>query len=228
MRIRAIGVGLLAFVLASGAALASGGGGGAGGGSFNAPRQMTPEDEAKAAYSQGVRAVKQADRQEQAARDATDEKKIAKARERARKQYTAARSYFARTVRLEPGMHEAWNYVGYTSRKLGEYDVALAAYDRALQINPTYAEAIEYRGEAYLGLHRIEDAKGAYMHLFRDARALADQLMVAMQRWVAARRADAAVPAAELDAFAQWLDERMNIARQTAALAVDGAVSRWN
>lgn len=228
MRVRAIGIGLLAFVMTSGSALASGGGGGPGGGSFNAPRQMTPEDEAKAAYSQGVRAVKQADRQDQAAREATDEKKKTKARERARKQYTIARSYFAQAVRRKPDMHEAWNYVGYASRKLGEYEVALDAYEQALRIDPAYAQAIEYRGEAYLGLHRIEDAKAAYMTLFRDARVLADQLMIAMQRWVADRRADAAVSAAEVDAFAQWIDERMNIARQTAALAVDGAVSRWN
>jgi tetratricopeptide (TPR) repeat protein len=228
MRIAFIGVGVLAIVLATPlAALAAGGG--ASGGSMNVPRQMTPEDEAKAAYNQGVRAVKQADKLDQAARETSDEKKKSKAQERARKQYTNARGYFAAAVQRKPGMHEAWNYVGYTSRKLGEYNDALAAYEQALRLNPTYGEAIEYRGEAYLGLNRIEDAKGAYMTLFKDSRALADELMAAMQRWVGERRTDAAgVSPADLDAFAQWIDERAGIARQTASLAIDRAQVRWN
>jgi cytochrome c-type biogenesis protein CcmH/NrfG len=37
-------------------------------------------------------------------------------------------------------MHEAWNYIGYTSRKLGDLDKALAAYGEALRLKPDYAE----------------------------------------------------------------------------------------
>ena len=122
-------------------------------------------------------------------------------------------------------MYEAWNYVGYTSRKLGEYDKALQSYDEALRLNPSYGEAIEYRGEAYLGLNRVDDAKNAYMQLFQSSRPLADQLMAAMQKWVAERRA-AGNAAPEVDALAQWIDERTNIARQTASLATGRAGSR--
>jgi tetratricopeptide (TPR) repeat protein len=190
-------------------------------------RQMTPEEQAKAAYNQGVRAVKQADKLAKAADEATDEKKKTKSADKARRQYQNARGYFAAAAQRKPGMYEAWNYVGYTSRKLGEYDKALAAYDESLRLNPSYAEAIEYRGEAYLALNRIEDAKNAYMQLFRDARPLADQLMTAMQRWVGERRA-AGAPSAEVDALAQWIDERSNIARQTASLAIDAPVPHWN
>ena len=65
-------------------------------------------------------------------------------------------------------MYQAWNYVGYTNRKLGNYDDALAAYDRALSSSsPDYAEAIEYRGHAYLGLNRLSEAKEAYLALVR-------------------------------------------------------------
>lgn len=220
---------LLAGASAVSPSVFAAGGGSSSGGSMGAPRQMTPEEEAKAAYNQGVRAVKQADKLDQAARDATDEKKKAKAQERARKQYTNARRYFAAAVQRRPKMHEAWSYVGYTSRKLGAYDDALAAYNEALRLNPSYAEAIEYRGEAYLALNRIEDAKGAYMTLFKDSRELADQLMAAMQQWVSARRADAAgVSSADLDAFVQWVEERTNVARQTASLAIGGARVGWN
>ena len=76
MRIAAIGLGVLVVALGSGAAFANGGGGApAGGGSFNMPeRQMTPEEQAKAAYNQGVRAVKAADKLAKTAEEATDYK----------------------------------------------------------------------------------------------------------------------------------------------------------
>jgi tetratricopeptide (TPR) repeat protein len=231
MRIAAIGLGLI-VALGAGAAFAAGGGGGgapAGGGSFNMPeRQLTPEEQAKAAYNQGVRAVKAADKLAKTAEEATDEKKKTKASDKARRQYENARGYFASALQRKSDMYEAWNYVGYTSRKLGEYDKALQSYDEALRLNPSYGEAIEYRGEAYLGLNRIDDAKKAYMQLFSSSRPLADQLMAAMQKWVAERRA-AGNAAPEVDSLAQWIDERSNIARQTASLAPDApAVVHWN
>lgn len=235
MRSRAVGpnlfVGVLVMVLVAPLTAIAAGGGSSGGssGSFSAPREMSPEEQAKSAYNQGVRMIKQADKYAKDADEATDQKKKDKATDRAQKQYGKARQYFVTAVKAKPQMHEAWNYVGYTSRKLGEYDNALAAYGEALRLNPTYSEAIEYRGEAYLGLNRIEDAKTAYMTLFKDARPLADQLMAAMQKWVTLRRTDSAtVAAADLDAFAQWIDERTNIARQTASLAIDGGQARWN
>src|SRR5688500_3477365 len=153
MRIAAIGLSAL-VVLVSGAAFAAGGGGGgsSGGGSFNVPeRQLTPEEQAKQAYNQGTRAVKAADKLSKAADEASDEKKKTKSQDKAKRQYENARGYFAAAVQRKATMHEAWNYIGYTSRKLGEFDKALAAYDEALRLNPSYAEAIEYRGEAYLG-----------------------------------------------------------------------------
>jgi tetratricopeptide (TPR) repeat protein len=229
MRIAAIGLGVL-VALGSGAALAAGGGSApSGGGSFNMPeRQMTPEEQAKQAYNQGVRAVKAADKLAKSADEATDAKKKEKAAEKAKHQYENARGYFASALQRKVDMYEAWNYVGYTSRKLGEYDKALQAYDEALRLNPSYGEAIEYRGEAYLALNRIEDAKNAYMLLFQGQRPLADQLMVAMQKWVTDRRS-AGNAAPEVDALAQWIDERSNIARQTASLATDApAVVHWN
>jgi len=231
MRIAAIGLGVLVVALGSGAAFAAGGGGGgsSGGRSHDVPqRQLTPEEQAKQAYNQGIRAVKAADKLAKTAEEAKDEKKKTKAADKAKRQYENARGYFAAALQRQETMHEAWNYLGYTSRKLGQFDDALRAYDEALRLSPTYGEAIEYRGEAYLGLNRIEDAKNAYMQLFQSSRPLADQLMAAMQKWVSDRRA-AGTAAAEVDALAQWIDERSNIARQTASLAPDApAVVSWN
>jgi tetratricopeptide (TPR) repeat protein len=124
-------------------------------------------------------------------------------------------------------MHEAWNYVGYTQRKLGNYPAALAAYDRALTLKPGYAEAIEYRGHAYLGLDRPAEAKEAYLALYAGNRVLADKLLVAMREWIDARRGAAGADPAALDAFASWIDERGAIARQTAGLTRAGATAGW-
>jgi tetratricopeptide (TPR) repeat protein len=229
MRIASVLIGGFLALLPALAWSNGGGGGGTGVGSFDAPRELTPAQQAREAYSQGVRAVEQADKSAKAATDVANESKKTKALEKAQKQYGKAREYFVAAVRLQPDKHEAWNYVGYTSRKLGDYDNALAAYAEALRLKPDYADAIEYRGEAYLGLDRIDDVKAAYMSLFAQSRPLADQLMAAMKQWVSDRRANAgSVDAAMVDDFARWIDERSTIAAQTASLAVGGTSPAWN
>src|SRR5207302_1370969 len=84
------------------------------------------------------------------------------------------------------------NYVGYSNRKLGNYDAALAAYEKALTLKPGYADAIEYRGEAYLGLNRISDTQQAYLDLYASTRAPAAKLLPAMQSLLAAQGAKSA------------------------------------
>ena len=124
-------------------------------------------------------------------------------------------------------MHEAWNYVGYTKRKLGNYDAALVAYERALTLKPGYPEAIEYRGHAYLGLNRLAEAKEAYLALFAGNRELAAQLLTAMQHGWANIAASGSGRRRVLDAFASWVSERSAIARQTAGLTRAGASAAW-
>jgi tetratricopeptide (TPR) repeat protein len=125
-------------------------------------------------------------------------------------------------------MYQAWNYLGYAQRRLGNYQDALSAYDRALSIKPGYAEAIEYRGHAYLGLNRLSEAKESYLALYASNRKLAGSLLTAMQEWVGAHRADAAgVDVGMLDSFASWVSERSKIAGQTVGLTREGATSAW-
>jgi tetratricopeptide (TPR) repeat protein len=202
-----------------------GGAGGSAGSMMGAAR--TPEDAAKSAYNAGVRSIKKAkDYESDAAKAATDEKR-GKASEKSRKYYSEALEEFIDAVSQQPTMYQAWNYIGFANRHLGNYDAALQAYAKALELNPAYPDAVEYRAEAYLGLNKIAEAKEAYMTLFRDARGLADQLMTAMRRWTDARRNDAqGLPAEDIEAFAKWLDERSGIAAQTASLAT-GASSGW-
>ena len=104
--------------------------------------------------------------------------------------------------------------MGYSKRNLGDYSGALEAYDRALQLNPKYLEAVEYRGHAYLWLNRLgDDAKQAYLDLFAVNRSLAGKLLIAMQSWVSDHRSDAhGVDNATIEEFAKWVDERSSIA----------------
>jgi tetratricopeptide (TPR) repeat protein len=176
------------------------------------------------AYNAGVSDVDKAHERETAAAGAGAPDKHTRALEQARRAYGAALEEFQRAVQAKPDLYQGWNYIGYTQRHLGDYSAALAAYARALEINPAYEEAIEYRAEAYLGLNRIEDAKGAYMELFRTSRPLADQLMQSMHAWIAERQRDpSGIDAEVLRAFAQWVEERAAIAQQTASLATDRA-----
>src|SRR5258708_19992655 len=182
------------------------GGGGVtdvGGGS----RSSSPENAAKAAYNSGVRSIKEAKEYESDAAKASNPQKSAKALDKAHQHYSKALEQFIDAVSQQPKMYQAWNYIGFANRHLGNYDAALSAYAKALELNPAYPEAIEYRGEAYLGLTKIDEAKEAYMTLFRHSPGLADELMTAMRRWTDARRTDTqGLTREDVEAFSQWVD----------------------
>src|ERR1700723_599860 len=216
-------------VVPVGITLAHGGGSMSSGSSPSAtPSQRSADDAAKSAYNSGVRSIKKAQDYDADTAKASTPEKAAKAREKAQKAYRESLASFIDAVGADPKMYQAWNYLGFANRHLGNYADALSAYAKALEINPNYPDAIEYRGEAYLGLNQVEEAKGAYMALFRDSRPLADELMVAMHRWADARRQDAqGLSSADVDAFAKWMDERAGIAAQTASLAI-GAAQPWS
>ena len=73
-------------------------------------------------------------------------------------------------------MFQAWGSLGYAYRVTGNYPASLEAYAKALEIQPAYTPAIEYRAEAYLGLGRLDEVKSAYMTLFNSDRKRADEL----------------------------------------------------
>jgi tetratricopeptide (TPR) repeat protein len=126
-----------------------------------------------------------------------------------RKHLERAAGDFKRAVANSPTLFQAHSELGFALRKLGKFDDSLAAYDRALQLEPAFAPAIEYRAEAYLGLNRIDEAKEAYGILIRSDRARADALFAAMKEWVSARRADpSGVDAQSLEQFAKWVEQR--------------------
>lgn len=132
----------------------------------------------------------------------------AKARENeaeVRKGLAEAREKFRAAAAAAPDMKEAWNMVGYTSRRLGDYEESLGAYDKALQLNPDYPEAIEYRAELFLLTGRLADVKTAYAALLPKSASYAGVLKQAMKDWLADKSAAAKVSATDRDAFAAWV-----------------------
>lgn len=64
--------------------------------------------------------------------------------------YIAALPILLRLTVDEPQNADAWNLLGFTQRKLGEFDAAGAAYDTALTLNPAHLGALEYQGEMFI------------------------------------------------------------------------------
>jgi len=142
--------------------------------------------------------------------------------------YASARTKLQSLVGRSPQFAEAWNALGYTQRKLGAYDDALASYAKALELKPGYPEALEYRGEAYLRLNRIHDAKQAYLDIFAKNRTIAATLLESMKAWIKTQQSAHTVDASEVTDLQEWVQERAQIASQTAALTRAGAAASWH
>lgn len=57
------------------------------------------------------------------------------------------------------GNADAYNYLGFAHRNLGEYDKSKQYYDRALEIDADHRGAREYLGELYLKLDKLPAAR---------------------------------------------------------------------
>jgi tetratricopeptide (TPR) repeat protein len=127
------------------------------------------------------------------------------AQEAVREGFSQARERFRTVVGADPNMKEAWNLLGYTSRRLGEFEESLSAYDAALKLEPDYPEAIEYRAELYLLTGRLTQAREAYATLQKSNPSYAQVLLQSMRAWVSAPPASAVVEPADKEAFARWV-----------------------
>jgi len=96
------------------------------------------------------------------------------------KEWSVATASFRKAVELKPDYAEAWNELGYALRNSGNYPESIKAYDEALRLKPRFPEALEYRGEAYVKMGRIDDAKQVLERLRPldrgRARELADEI----------------------------------------------------
>jgi len=98
-----------------------------------------PRAEAEKSYALAYEEVAKAKKHLEAGKDKNAQKMFKRALERVEG-----------AVALDPTYHEAWNLLGYSARKLGDYDKAFSAYEKCLEIKADYAPAREYLGEARL------------------------------------------------------------------------------
>ena len=76
-----------------------------------------------------------------------------------RKQFTVAIDELRAVLDKQPEHADAWNLLGYSARKSGDFKTAEAAYTKALEIDPKHTQAMEYMGEMYLTLNQPEKAE---------------------------------------------------------------------
>ena len=73
--------------------------------------------------------------------------------------YTGAIDSLLKVTKAEPKNADAYNYLGYSHRKLGQFDEALGYYQTALKIDPEHLGANEYLGELYLQTAQLPKAE---------------------------------------------------------------------
>ena len=83
------------------------------------------------------------------------------------------RRYNGHAESRRPWHDNAWTRLGFAYRKLGRYDDSLAAYGKALELNPHHRQAIEYPGKAYMTLDRLGDARQMLVRLDEECKRVA-------------------------------------------------------
>lgn len=73
--------------------------------------------------------------------------------------WKGAVALFQKVVARDPKNADAFNYLGYAYRNLGDYDSAFRHYGQALALDPKHKGAHEYIGEAYLKTGNLAKAE---------------------------------------------------------------------
>ena len=102
----------------------------------------------KSSYDQAVKLIKAAKNYE----------KKGKA-DKATKRYEKALKLLIKSNKKKPNKADTLNYLGFTTRKLGDYENGEKYYLQGLSIQPNHKGINEYLGELYVATNRIDLAK---------------------------------------------------------------------
>jgi len=80
--------------------------------------------------------------------------------EKAQKRYAKAQKLLLKSNKKKPLQADTLNYLGFTTRKLGDYERGEQFYLQGLQIEPNHNGINEYLGELYIATNRMDLAKG--------------------------------------------------------------------
>ena len=78
---------------------------------------------------------------------------------KAQKRYTKAQKLLLKSNKKKPLQADTLNYLGFTTRKLGDYEGGEEFYLQGLQIEPNHNGINEYLGELYMVTSRMDLAK---------------------------------------------------------------------
>ncbi|MCK5362404.1 MAG: tetratricopeptide repeat protein [Gammaproteobacteria bacterium] len=73
--------------------------------------------------------------------------------------YADAIPLLNKAVKANPKSADAYNYLGYSYRQLGQFEAAMEHYNTALSLQPKHLGANEYLGELYLQLGQVDKAE---------------------------------------------------------------------
>jgi len=102
----------------------------------------------KSKYDQAVNLIK-------AAKNFEKKDKI----EKAQKRYTKAYKLLIKSNKKKPNNADTLNYLGFTSRKLGDFENGEKFYLEGLAIDPKHVGINEYLGELYVATNRMDLAR---------------------------------------------------------------------
>jgi Flp pilus assembly protein TadD len=78
---------------------------------------------------------------------------------KAEKQYEKAQKFLIKSNETEPNNADTLNYLGFTTRKLGNFNLGEEYYLQGLAIEPKHNGINEYLGELYVVTNRMNLAK---------------------------------------------------------------------
>ena len=74
--------------------------------------------------------------------------------EKAKKRYQKAQKFLIKSNKEKPNKADTLNYLGFTTRKLGDFEGGEKFYLQGLAINPKHKGINEYLGELYVSTNR--------------------------------------------------------------------------
>jgi tetratricopeptide (TPR) repeat protein len=91
--------------------------------------------------------------------------------------YQEAINDFQQAISVKADYAEAYNMLGFSTRKIGKVKDAFAYYEKALKLKPNFPEAREYYGEAYLQEGNLAKAVQQYIILQKAGTKNAGELL---------------------------------------------------
>ena len=116
--------------------------------SYSYTASSSPDGGSKSNYNKAANLIKAAKKYESKGKN-----------EKAKKRYERALKLLIKSNKEKPNEADTLNYLGFTTRKLGNYEEGEKYYLLGLKIEPNHRGINEYLGELYVVTNRIELAK---------------------------------------------------------------------